>query len=544
MRNRNPFHPSLIAALLALLCAAFSDLPDPAMAAAFSKIGAPPVPAEILDSNGHLRLDRHLSWGRSDITWRFDASFLRAFNPQLQDQVRRALGTWARPDRTPTWFFKAPLSYRRLDLTSLSIVDLQSLALHEIGHALGFLHPDNAVRPNPTVPNLNFRHVAGSVRRVPTFGNRGEVMHSLLWTNEFNRVLTEDELFALDFGYPRGASLREETRPGVPADITFVAVKQPPASMGVVKALTELKASSSSLTSAVIKIVAGGVGMRTISFNWDYRHTTLDTSALRVETAATNGEPIDVYRRGGYSFRSGSTRNDHPEHGLHEWSALGLPPNRTVHVGITLDRTDREEMVLDSMAIHPSGTSPAGLSSAQPYVVRRVTGRVASSSAHRLAATVAGSDTGKIVDYLGEPFASDVVVSGLRLSSSANVILRGLGVAPVDDMGLTLADLTEEGLSTLRDGCEGEACRYQELDLPEIELGPGRGFYLLFDGEEGELPEEILEAHNYLMLYRPNLANRELFVFFETQTTDGAIVGNYGLIGSQVTGDPEAALEE
>ena len=96
--------------------------------------------------------------------------------------------------------------------------DVETVVLHELGHALGLDHPDQ-------VPNHPGSANYDPFTFEPGYESAGDaVMYSTYYPNGINRSLTEDEIGGLDFLYP-GLVYGDANRDGVISATDYAAVQ-------------------------------------------------------------------------------------------------------------------------------------------------------------------------------------------------------------------------------------------------------------------------------------------------------------------------------
>ena len=91
-------------------------------------------------------------------------------------------------------------------------------------------------------------------------------------------------------------------------------------------------------------------------------------------------------------------------------------------------------------------------------------------------------------------------------------------------MGLTFSNLTAPLLQQLK-------TNNQFITISNFiskTLGEGAEFAVVLQGSASVLPASVQSNGNYILLNRPDLVNKELFVYFNSATSS-ATVGNYAL---------------
>ena len=86
-------------------------------------------------------------WEQAPLTYAYDPTFTAAYGAAGQSEVSKAFATWSAGIAAVTGPVDQSAAFGGTDVSILGaggIFDLQSVALHEIGHAIGFDHPNPA----------------------------------------------------------------------------------------------------------------------------------------------------------------------------------------------------------------------------------------------------------------------------------------------------------------------------------------------------------------------------------------------------------------
>jgi len=276
------------------------------------------------------------------------------------------------------------------------------------------------------------------------------------------------------------------------------------------------------------------LGLRTLGINWDYENTGgKPTRSFEVRTTGTNN-PVPIFHydnNGTYhfdTFGTASVDNNHKDDLRHTWSnsaAGDIPDTEVIHVGLEQDVWDWS--VVSARVNHPDGTSTAApLLGFHEWSHTIVTGTPAA----------AGAPTGTL-DMRGE---ITVLARGFSIiAPEGGGLVSDLALACVDGLGLGLDDLNRGTLGVLRERKMLE----EILDFGERALEPGEEFVVVLEGGPADLPPELLQSENFMLLDRPDYLDQELFVFARSRAPNQTLtVGTYGLLGTGVITPEPASL--
>lgn len=125
-----------------------------------------------------------------------------------------------------------------------------------------------------------------------------------------------------------------------------------------------------------------------------------------------------------------------------------------------------------------------------------------------------------------------IVAHGIRIVAPGNVdaaVIDKITLLPAEGLNLRLEDLTRDTLQKYTDDPI-----FVEL-INNIRLTPGQDFFLVLDGSTEDLPDEMVQKGNFMLLNLPDLLTGDLMIF--GRSTNGTMtIGTYALLGTDVIG--------
>jgi hypothetical protein len=487
--------------------------------------------SQATDATGYTHIlnnpNDYPSWDLTNITYKFDSDFTS--NTQIRNQVRLAFDQWDNANGTVQG---ANYSYNRAG-GARPFVDIRSVAVHEIGHTLGFRHPNQA-----TAVNRNWRPAGATYAQQAD--NNNEVMRSWINEGDYNHVLSHDELDGFDYFYGRDLNFTEVTG-STTANIT-IGTYTNAANIWATGGWSGNWRNAADLSQG-IQITSGTIdfntdassplGLQTLAINWDYQNTSgKDTAGIEIRTTGTNN-PTPLWHFDGYSpassnnffnsFTTTSIGANAKDDLMHTWddpAVSGTPgpfaASDVIHVGLKQDVWDWS--VVSAQVVHPDNTRTNAplLGIHGPWE-------------DTIAGVSAASGSGGDGMTAGPRY--DIGARGIRLVNGDTLsTLTELALVDVTGMNLDLFDLNGAVMESL-------GGRRIDVDFEgPINLKEREDLFLVLNGIQPTHSGAAIFLNGY-----EKLLDGELMVFAQTKTAS-AIVGTYGLVGQRTIVPEPASL--
>jgi hypothetical protein len=505
----------------------------------------------------------HLHWNQTTITYSFDPSFTALFPasdlPGIEAQIELALNTWA---NASTIGYGPTYGYCYFDsLESSAFGDIRSITLHELGHALGLAHPGPpSVGSAGAYYDLNFIEVPGGGQAstltqvntsqadsLPTDPPSTEVMDAYFSSGEYRRILTWDELDA--YAYIYGSTVLTFQKVSSGGNIVFNTWNGPVGNFAVTTPAGNQgsKANGSVITSATISYNVTPpikVGYQTHGINWTCANNQFKVHKVTVRTHGTdNVTPVGYWDNNGtsYVFNSGGPPTGVSGAGIGlkndiSWtwtlpgatSATDIPVNTMFHPGLALDVNNWT--VADSQCYDITGSFSSTIPlTAMDYMDNGLIGY--------LARPVSGTswDDGKLTYYNPGSNGSCAFGFSIIASDAPQTVLSKLQFADVTGMGLSLSNLNPTGLQQLQ--TNGLVTMVTNFGV--YTLNANTRFVVLLQGSEDCVPSDVATNGHYILLNRPDLLTRELFLSWQSTNSENT-VANFALLSEPPVGSRPA----
>ena len=508
----------------------------------------------------------------------------------ISNQVALAMDEWAYAGYLSWHDVGQTESYQRMNPpVGGPFVDFRTVTLHELGHVLGLAHPDSDpphndgywVYPHPQ-PSY-----ADTVQ--PGTPTGMEVMSPNQTAGEYNHILSWDELQGYYWLYTAQADL--DLPPYESVQFQFVPWTGPNcADLTLTSAILSAPGSQwysdtvdfgsfqpgqngavSGITHATItynRNTQYSIGTKGFLMNWDVKALQQSVNGLNVHTlqihtrGTDNTTPLAYYNNyvntynnfqpnPSYVFLNPPSAeppmlNFQPDPSYRDdliWTfgpAMSDIPAGPVtatwfHPGLGLDVDDWE--VMDATA-YDSMNAPLGnlAFTVADSFVQGTYESASSRSSQDLPCYAQGMPAPRnptSPDILYEDAATYFPINTNSLcaigfsivaSDASQTTISGLKFADVTGMGLTLSNLNTAGLAQL----QASNLITVVTNFGVHTLSSNASFVVLLQGGSDCLPGNILSSNNYLVLNRPDLLSKELFLAWQS-TNSASIVENYSL---------------
>jgi hypothetical protein len=485
--------------------------------------------------------DKHYEFEQSTILYRLDPLFRLTFpGDVLENQVHLAFQEWETASQSQDRRDAPRYSWNRYNGVR-GFNDLRTILVHEIGHVIGSQHADAAYFNNNAENIFRPDGMGGYIRVAP---NGGEVMNEGnsaglpnskpekgLRPGEYNRILSKDELYFLDYVYGRDLTFEEGSiLDTVQITLSVSNVLGTPSlnlGAGVVDTSTQREPGNPDagrwIGHSTININATPtlpIGVDARMSSWEVTNTTgeaIDAISIRAK-GTDNGLAIETSSVGSHRFTNYAPSN---AFALYQFESRGhifddplggtVPNNGTVQVGLRLDVWDWTVSSARGRKLDGS-SAPVSTVGILPFSVDDITFGLPPIDPFGLTAAYE---------------AGNRLIGGLRLvNSDTPTTITELLFAPVEGLDLGLDDLSSDTLARL-----SSLGLVERIEFVPIELDANEEFLFILEGDRADIPQDILDNVRFMLLDYPDMIDRELLVYARSET-DEFLVGAFSLINS------------
>jgi len=429
---------------------------------------------------------------------------------------------------------------------------------------LGFGHPNQGA-----ADDLNFIPIpdggfGGTLTKVNYDHHPNEVMYASFGSGEYRHILSWDELDAFNVVYgtstftftevPSGGDIifktwkSGDTVDGTPWYSGNLAITHDGGTSGSV-------ATGSTISSATISYSATPpvpIGFASHMINWTITCNSLKTHSVHIQTSGSDnlnpiawwnndGDPAHIFFGTHATPPTGTPVGpDNKNDVTWTWTLPGataatdIPAGTAFHPGLALDVDDWVAVncvVFDITGINLAIVPIMVADQFEEGLVTSSASSVESGFSSGKSTAPIASSRGHELTYLAPATNSPCSIGfSLVTTEAPQTTVSKLQFADVTGLGLSLSNLNEAGLTQL----QASNLVVTVTNFGTHTLGAQQRFIVLLQGGSGCLPDDVATNNNYLLLNRPDLVNKQLFLAWQS-TNSQSSVNNFAFVGEPPT---------